>query len=114
MRLQVSYRPTLESLGSARRRADQGWHQGRTGRCGATSATQGGEAGGGLCFLGGNILPRTLINKAEGAELPICDLLDVQERWQERVTGRAGQTLVGGQRMMEEWRKDIRKQRHRG
>ena len=75
---------------------------------------EGGEAGGGLCFLGGNILPRTLINKAEGAELPICDLLDVQERWQERVTGRAGQTLVGGQRMMEEWRKDIRKQRHRG
>lgn len=75
---------------------------------------ESGEAGGGLCFLGGNILPRTLINKAEGAELAICDLLDVQERWQERVTGRAGQTLVGGQRMMEEWRKDIRKQRHRG
>lgn len=47
-----------------------------------------GKQGGGLCFLGGNILPRTLINKAEGAELAICDLLDVQERWQERVTGR--------------------------
>lgn len=28
-----------------------------------------------MCFLGGNILPRTLINKAEGAELAICDLL---------------------------------------
>lgn len=47
---------------------------------------------GGICFLGGNVLPWTLISKAEGAEFPICDLLDAQERWQERVTDSAGQT----------------------
>lgn len=73
-----------------------------------------GGSRGGLCFLGGNVLPWTLISKAEGAQLPICDLLDAQERWQERVTDRAGQTPMGGERMMEEWRKDTRKQRHRG
>ena len=47
MRLQVSYRPTLKSLGSAGRHADQGWHQSRTGRCRTTSVMQGGEAEGG-------------------------------------------------------------------
>ena len=53
-------------------------------------------------FSGRKYPTKDLISEAEGAELPICNLLDVQGRWQERVTGKAGQTLVGGGRMMQE------------
>jgi len=64
---------------------------------------RGGWGSRGRAVFSGRKYPtKDLISEAEGAELPICNLLDVQERWQERVTGRAGQTLVGGGRMMQE------------
>lgn len=32
--------------------------------------------------------------------MSICDFLDAEQRWQERMMGRAGQTLTRGETMM--------------